>query len=239
MRKSVAIFLHMEGDQPGYIADYLEQNNIPFKLVRLFKGDIPPSLDDVIGLVFMGGTMSVNDNLTWLKKEIDIIKQALKRDIPIMGHCLGGQLISVALNAKVTRNSCEEIGWHTCFQERNNVAKEWLNGIDESFIMFHWHNETFALPNGADLLFSSEICRNQAFVYKKNVLAMQCHVEMTSFLVNDWAESWKNYLGTSKKGVQNFDQIKASLDKKIELLNRTADALYGKWVSKLYENQTA
>ena len=69
MRKSVAIFLHMEGDQPGYIADYLEQNNIPFKLVRLFKGDIPPSLDDVIGLVFMGGTMSVNDNLAWLKEE--------------------------------------------------------------------------------------------------------------------------------------------------------------------------
>ena len=93
MRKSVAIFLHMEGDQPGYIADYLEQNNIPFKLVRLFKGDIPPSLDDVLGLVFMGGTMSVNDNLIWLKKEIDIIRQALKRDIPIMGHCLGGQLI--------------------------------------------------------------------------------------------------------------------------------------------------
>jgi len=95
------------------------------------------------------------------------------------------------------------------------------------------------LPSGADLLFSSEICRNQAFVYKKNVLAMQCHVEMTSFLVNDWSESWKNYLGTSKKGIQNFDQIKASLDKKIELLNRTADVLYGKWVSKLYENQTA
>ena len=74
---------------------------------------------------------------------------------------------------------------------------------------------------------------------KKNVLAMQCHVEMTSFLVNDWSESWKNYLETSKKGIQNFDQIKASLDKKIELLNRTADVLYGKWVSKLYENQTA
>ena len=239
MRKSVAIFLHMEGDQPGYIADYLEQNNIPFKLVRLFKGDIPPILDDVIGLVFMGGTMSVNDNLTWLRDEIDIIKRALKRDIPILGHCLGGQLISVALNAKVIRNSYEEIGWHTCFQERNNAAKEWLKGIDESFIMFHWHNETFALPNGADLLFSSEICRNQAFVYKENVLAMQCHVEMTSFLVNDWSESWKNYLGTSKKGIQNFDQIKASLDKKIELLNRTADVLYGKWVSKLYENQTA
>lgn len=68
---------------------------------------------------------------------------------------------------------------------------------------------------------------------------MQCHVEMTSFLVNDWTESWKNYLETSKRGVQNFDQINASLANNIESLNRTADVLYGKWVSTLYENQTA
>ena len=104
MEKTVAIFLHMQDDQPGYISDYLSKNNISHKLVRLFNGDQIPDINEVCGLVFMGGTMSVNDGLDWLNEEIALIKEAVKRNIPILGHCLGGQLISVALGAKVISN---------------------------------------------------------------------------------------------------------------------------------------
>ena len=121
MEKTVAIFLHMQDDQPGYISDYLLKNNISHKLVRLFNGDQIPDINEVCGLVFMGGTMSVNDGLDWLNEEIALIKEAVKRNIPILGHCLGGQLISVALGAKVISNPHEEIGWHYCSKETNDA----------------------------------------------------------------------------------------------------------------------
>ena len=179
MEKTVAIFLHMQDDQPGYISDYLSKNNISHKLVRLFNGDQIPDINEVCGLVFMGGTMSVNDGLDWLNEEIALIKEAVKRNIPILGHCLGGQLISVALGAKVISNPHEEIGWHYCSKETNEASKEWLKGVEDDFLMFHWHKETFDLPSGAKLLFSSDYCDNQAFIINHNILAMQCHVEMT------------------------------------------------------------
>ena len=236
MEKTVAIFLHMQDDQPGYISDYLSKNNISHKLVRLFNGDQIPDINEVCGLVFMGGTMSVNDGLDWLNEEIALIKEAVKRNIPILGHCLGGQLISVALGAKVISNPHEEIGWHYCSKETNEASKEWLKGVEDDFLMFHWHTETFDLPSGAKLLFSSDYCDNQAFIINHNILAMQCHVEMTESLVEDWAFSWRNHLKVNGKNIQSYEEIIDNLSEKIQALNKVANILYDTWVSKIYDH---
>ena len=167
MKKEVLIFLHMDDESPGYIADFLQKKKISFRLLRCYHGDPIPLLDDsIIGLVFMGGVMSANDDLPWLKQELLLIKQALERNVPLLGHCLGGQLISKALGQSVSKNPVPEVGWHFCYRQVAGYDSDWLQDIPDPFIMFHWHRETFSIPEGAQLMYSSEHCRNQAYCYR-------------------------------------------------------------------------
>ena len=234
MTKEVLIFLHMNDQHPGYIADYLQRQNIPCRIIRGYQGDAIPVLDNAMaGLVFMGGAMSANDDIVWLKDEIKLIKQALDNKLPLLGHCLGGQLISKALGETVCKNPVQEIGWHHCKPVNSDQARQWLGDIEDPFIMFHWHAETFSVPNNAQLLFSSDHCKNQAYCYGNNVLAMQCHVEMTLPLINHWINHWKDDLTLQSESQQNYPKINQNLAEKISSLNRVADVLYGRWVQTL------
>ncbi|MDH5738097.1 MAG: type 1 glutamine amidotransferase [Gammaproteobacteria bacterium] len=238
MTREVLIFMHMDDPNPGFIANYLEAQTIPFRIVRSYRGDVVPQLNDSIsGLVFMGGSMSVNDNLPWIHDEIRLIEQALTNNIPILGHCLGGQLISRALGQPVTLNPVKEVGWHECqaidSRENNQDVAGWLGDTDSRFNMFHWHNETFALPVDARLLFSSLHCKNQAYVYGDSTLAMQCHVEMTLPLIQHWMHEWREDLQVSTESEQSFDVIGLNLEQKISDLNSTASQLYGRWIKNV------
>ena len=234
----VLIFMHMDDNSPGYIADYLVRKSIPFKIVRAYAGDMVPSCDESIdGLVFMGGIMSVNDELSWIKEEISLIKEALDKGVPVLGHCLGGQLISKALGQDVNQNPVNEVGWHNCRlavdAKISSLAAQWLGDTRDPFIMFHWHSETFSLPAGAHHLFSSEFCDNQAYIFNNNVLAMQCHVEMTLPLIKHWITEWQDDLQNVSPSEQSFSQISKNLEQRVNRLNRVAENLYERWVSKI------
>lgn len=234
MNKEVLIFLHMDDEHPGYIADYLRQTNIPYRIIRAYNSEPVPVLEDsMAGLVFMGGVMSANDDIDWLKQELALIEQAIKMGVPLLGHCLGGQLISKALGQSVIKNPVPEVGWHHCVREKNNQAEDWLGTSDDPFIMFHWHVETFGIPDGAERLFSSAHCRNQAYIYADNVLAMQCHVEMTEPLITNWLSDCKDDLSNESASEQTYEQIKDNLVDKVSALNRVADNLYGRWTATL------
>lgn len=234
MTKQVLIFLHMDDEHPGYIADHLQKKNIPYRIVRGYQGDPIPALDEsMAGLVFMGGVMSVNDDIPWINQEIQLIQQALYSNVPLLGHCLGGQLITKALGYEVTANLVEEVGWHYCHRQNSASADDWLGNIEDPFIMFHWHLETFALPAEAQLLFSSKHCHNQAYSYGDNVLAMQGHVEMTEPLVLDWITKWQDHLRYTTPSTQNYEQIKESLVPNVAALNQVAERLYQRWTSRL------
>ena len=234
MSKEVLIFLHMDDKHPGYIADYLQRQKIPYRIIRGYAGDPIPQLDDsMAGLVFMGGVMSANDDLLWIKQEIGLIREALDNSVPLLGHCLGGQLISIALGASVTTNAVGEVGWHRCTKQVNQYASKWLEGIDDRFMMFHWHFETFSLPEKAQLLFSSDYCHNQAYSYGKNVLAMQGHVEMTESLLAGWITQWRDDLQTTTPSTQNYEQIKESLVTNVAALNQVAEKLYQRWTATI------
>lgn len=234
MLKEVLIFLHMDDEHPGYIATFLQRENIPYRIIRSYDGeDIPAWDDSMAGLVFMGGVMSANDDIPWIKQEIELIRSALKNKTPLLGHCLGGQLISAALGASVTTNPVGEVGWHLCSKKLDSPASEWLSGLDDDFMMFHWHFETFSLPENAELLFSSNHCHNQAYCYGDNVLAMQGHVEMTEPLLTDWITQWRNDLVKTSNSIQNFEQINESLVANVAALNQVAEWLYGRWTATL------
>jgi GMP synthase-like glutamine amidotransferase len=234
MTKEVLIFLHMDDEHPGYIADFLRQKSIPYRIIRPYQGDTIPQLDDaMIGLVFMGGVMSANDDIPWIKQEIRLIQQALNKNIPLLGHCLGGQLISKALGAIVSQNPVKEVGWHYCHRHLADDDSDWLGAVPDPFIMFHWHTETFAIPSPGRPLFSSDHCNNQAYSYGDNVLAMQCHLEMTEPWICRWIEGWREDLTVATDSQQTYDQIRHGLTEKIASLNQTADIIYSHWVSTL------
>src|SRR5882672_2569004 len=185
--KPVAIFLHSQTEGPGYIATFLDARRINFQVVKVDAGEpVPADPRQFSGLVFMGGPMSVNDVLPWIPEVLGLVQKAVDADIPLLGHCLGGQLMSKALGGVVTRNRVKEIGWGRVAIADSAAARDWF-GATREFSGFHWHMETFTIPPKAVHIAESQYCANQAFVLGKH-LGMQCHVEMTPALIRKRSE---------------------------------------------------
>lgn len=229
---NVVVFRHAAHEGPGYFADFLQRRHIPHKLVRIDAGDpVPKSLDGISGLVFMGGPMSVNDALPWIPLVTRLIQTAVDADIPVLGHCLGGQLMAKALGAPVTRNPVKEIGWYPVSVAADSaVARAWLGDLPSSFDVYHWHGETFAIPAGATRLLASAHCVNQGFVLGKH-LALQCHIEMTPALIADWVRE----VGELKPSptVQSGEEMLRDVEPRTRALHRIADILYENWLHGL------
>ena len=235
--KPIRIFVHIACEGPGYLATFLENYNIPFELVNIDAGEIPPAeIDDVSGLVFMGGPMSVNDDIGWISQELTLIRKAVKSNLPVLGHCLGGQLISKALGGKVSANPLKEIGWLAVQKIPNAQSNDWLENIKDDSVLFHWHGETFSIPDGATAILRSEHCEHQGFVMG-NTLALQCHIEMTKEMVSEWAELYKDEIANPTLTVQSQKEIIENLENKVKELQQAADALYRRWLQPILTNQ--
>ncbi len=231
--KPVAIFRHFRTEGPGYFATFLDSHRIPWRLVKVDEGEpVPASPAEFSGLVFMGGPMSVNDDLPWIRDVLGLINSAADADISVLGHCLGGQLISKALGGKVMRNGVKEIGWGAVAVADSAAAREWF-GATREFSGFHWHGETFSIPQDATRIAESPYCANQAFVLGPH-LGMQCHVEMTSELIRSWCQEWeKERTPKAAPSVQTPAQMFERIDERVGSLNRIADRLYERWVEGL------
>jgi GMP synthase-like glutamine amidotransferase len=234
-KKSVLIFRHAAHEGPGYFADFLSQRGIEHRLVRIDAGEpVPQSLAGVSGLVFMGGPMSVNDRLPWIPPVLALIRQAVSASVPVLGHCLGGQLMAKALGGRVTRNRRKEIGWLPVQAIDSPASRQWLNGLAPHFEVFHWHGETFSdLPPGAAPILKSRACRHQAFVIGDKHLAFQCHVEMTPALVRSWARAGTSEIAKPSPTVQSEQQMRVNLVARAQRLNRVADVFYERWIKGL------
>ena len=231
--QEILIFRHAPHEGPGYLADFLGRHRRPWRLIRIDRNDpIPSSIDGVSGLVFMGGPMSVNDPLPWIPPVLKLIREAVSADVPVLGHCLGGQLISKALGGAVTKNPVKEIGWLPVTRVEGTVANSWLDGLPGEFEVFHWHGETFSIPPDATRILTSSDCANQAFVIGKT-LAFQCHVEMTGEMVREWARLGADDLTPRCATVQNPQAMTAELDRRVERLRGIADKFYGRWIQGL------
>lgn len=232
--KPIAIFRHFHTEGPGYFADFLDEQAIPWQLIRIDAGDaVPQQATDYAGLGFMGGPMSVNDPLPWIEPVLALIRSAVAHDIPVLGHCLGGQLMAKALGGVVTRNPIKEIGWGRVTVSDNEQARTWF-GNTHSFEAFHWHGETFNLPYGAAHLLSSKHCANQAFSLGKH-LALQCHIEMTVEMMQSWCEAGAKEVAASahSPAVQPVNSMLKMMNNNLPELNAVANKLYGQWITGL------
>lgn len=233
--KPIAIFRHAPTEGPGYFATFLEQQNIPSQLFGIDAGDaLPDDARAFSGLVFMGGPMSVNDDLPWIAQSLALIRQARENAIPLLGHCLGGQLMAKALGGSVGPNPIKEIGWGEVSLSEAAAAHEWF-GSAGKFVAFHWHGETFSLPPGAELLLSSAHCRHQAFLLDGKHLAMQCHIEMTGEMVKQWGAVGAGEIAAaaSSPAVQTAETMQIGLAQRIAALNDSARQVYQQWIKGL------
>ncbi len=130
--KPIRFFRHEDWIQPGRLDAYLASRDVPWEIVCIDRGDpIPQRVDDVSGLVFLGGTMSVNDAFPWLEEEMRLIRMAADRQVPMLGHCMGSQLIAKALGGDVGPMATKEIGWYEIHKHDNPVAQEWLKEVPD------------------------------------------------------------------------------------------------------------
>ena len=238
--KPIAIFRHTHTEGPGYFATFLERHSIPWQQICVDSGDpIPASTAPYSGLCLMGGTISVNDPFPWIGESCRLIREAVARNIPVVGHCLGGQLMSKALGGRVTRNPVKEIGWSTARADlRSEAARRWFgDAVDKSCetTVFHWHGETFSIPERATRILGTGDCANQMFVLGPH-LAMQCHVEMTPEMIATWNTNWAEEtrgLSPLPHSVQTPEQMQGETSERLPAMRRLADQLYSVWIDGL------
>ena len=232
--KPVIVFKNVTHEGPGYLGDFLNEQSIPWLEVNTNElGALPASILGYSGVVIMGGPMSVNDDLPWIAPLLDLIREARTADIPLLGHCLGGQLISKAFGGVVGANQVKEIGWGEVTVSNNETAKHWFGEI-ESFNSFHWHGETFTLPEGATHVLASTHCQNQAYSIGKH-LAFQSHIEVTSEMVRSWCDLGDEELAeaAASPAVQQSYVMQQNLPVHCFFLNKVAKQVYGQWIKGL------
>lgn len=183
----VLAFRHVPYEPLGLIGDALRRHAIDFEYVDLFQASgslIPPA--DARALIFMGGPMSANDDLPFIRQELRYIAQAALQNKPLLGVCLGAQLIALALGARVFQNPVKEIGWAPVDFTAAAEGDFLFQGLPQRQMMFHWHHDTFELPPGAELLASSAACRHQAYRVGDRIYGLQFHLEVTAATISDW-----------------------------------------------------
>jgi GMP synthase-like glutamine amidotransferase len=234
--KPVVIFRFSQTEGPGYLGDFLRSKNIPQIQINVDSEDaVPPGINGYAGLVLMGGPMSANDTLPWIEPVLNLVRDAVKQSVPVLGHCLGGQLMSKALGGIITQNPVKEIGWGQVSKVSDELAQDWLGSLPREFEVFQWHGETFTVPPGAQHLLKSQYCDNQAYLLDNRHLGLQCHVEMTDAMIRAWCEVGASEIDEShlSPAVQSPEVMQEHMASRLDRLNRVADILYGRWVQGL------
>ena len=228
--KPVLVLQHLSDDGPATLADWLREQGHAMDLRDAEAGDAYPTrLDGYAALAILGGEMSANDDLPGLRRAEALVREAVREAIPVIGHCLGGQLIARALGASVTPNPAgPEIGWHRIDIAAAAPARHWFGSTDEHTV-FQWHRETFALPPGATLLASSAHCAHQAFSLGPH-LALQFHLELDAAKLSHWTrdEPVAPPPGVAAGSVQAAGAMRAA-DAALAAQQALARRVYGRW----------
>jgi GMP synthase-like glutamine amidotransferase len=202
----VYIIQHVDFEKPGFILDWVYENNHTVSYSFLYENQLLPDLNDFDLLIILGGPMSVNDiNIhLWLTVELEFIKKCVAQQKSILGICLGAQLIASALDAKVYKGPHKEIGWFPV-----SWKYKIINDIPEESTVFHWHGDTFDVPQGARHIASTEGITNQAFIYNNTIIGLQFHLEVTPESVEFMIQNCSSEI-VQGRYIQTIEQIRAN-----------------------------
>ena len=233
--RPVAVFRFSRAEGPGRFAHWLEANDRPYRLIALDLGEpVPDDPREFAGLGMMGGPMGANDDYPWRDPLAVLLRRAVDARVPVIGHCLGGQILSRALGGVVTRAPTTEIGWIDVEATDRAAADEWFGGR-ERMNVFQWHYDAFTLPAGAKRVLANAWNPNQACVIDDRHIGFQCHVEMTADLVEAWCDMAPGELpATSSPERQSRADILDGLDARIASLNALSDGVYARWSRTLW-----
>ena len=230
--KPVLILQHQVPENAAYLTTWLERNHVQYQVVNAGAGEVfPSSIEPYSALAVMGGGMSSNDPLLSNRQAEILILQAIHRDIPVIGHCLGGQLMSRALGATVQASPQPEIGWQPIEYEDNPRVQEWF-GDNPTDTVIQWHYESFSIPRFATRLAGSPACPNQAWTFGPH-LAMQFHIEINENKIDSWVNDddpkWTE-ARSLYESVQDKITMLNGIPYHLERHQKTADRIYTNWL---------
>ncbi len=227
------VMQHVRPETLGTIANALESRGISAYYIRTFDGQsVPKEMGDTDGLIVMGGPMGVYDYAVYpfLSEEMHLIEQALREEKPVLGVCLGSQLLAAALGAPVKKGKQKEIGWHSIkLTESAKADNLWMN-VDPSFIAYHWHGDIFEVPDGATSLASSDLTECQAFRYGRNAYGFLFHMEVTENIIDDMVGTFSDEL--REAGVDGREIIRDSANY-LPNLQRIGGSVFQRWADLL------
>jgi GMP synthase-like glutamine amidotransferase len=222
---------HVPFETPGNIEAWVEQKGYSISFTHFFNNDQLPSLNDFDALIIMGGPMSVHDenDFAWLKKEKEFIDAAIKEKKKILGICLGAQLLAQVLRAKVYNNKETEIGFMPVHFTENALQHIFFKSFNKEETVFHWHGETFDLPDGATHLAYTNACANQAYMIGDHMIGLQFHLEVTAEVVKDMVKHEGHelvpapFIHSSEKILQGVNDLKRNKEILFSLLDNFFD----------------
>ena len=232
--RDVAILRFSATEGPAYFADWLDTQGIGWQLIAVDEGvAMPTDSRAYAGIGMMGGPMGVNDALPWIAPACALLRHAVAAEVPVIGHCLGGQLLAKALGAPVMRASTAEIGWMEVEVPAAAAQRDWFGGRVR-FETFQWHFDAFALPAGATRVLTNHVNENQGYVIDDRHIGLQCHIEMTSELVSTWLRTGAEELpNVSTPSEQSAEDIRRDLDARLASLHAVAGDVYAHWAQRL------
>ena len=232
-RPKILVIQHVPYEPLGTLNPLLKEAGFRIRYVNFGRNhDHRPSLEGYAGLVVLGGPMNADDhsNYPHLPSEIELIRDALDREIFVLGICLGAQLLARALGGLVHAGAGREIGWHSVSVTDDGLNDPVLSSFGPQSQVFQWHEDMIELPPDAVRLAGSEACPVQAFRFGSRAYGFQFHLEADAPLIERWLQT-PDHQDVLNEGAADADEIRALIPASIGDLMRLSDETFGRWVS--------
>lgn len=222
----ILIVKHIAIEGPGTLEYFLEKKDLGLRVIELGNGEpLPKDLSPFKAVIVLGGPMNVyeQEKYPFLKEEDVFLKEVIKKEIPLLGICLGAQLIAKACGAKVFKAPIKEVGWSKVSLTKEGQADPIFEGLKSECDVFQWHEDTFAIPEKGQLLASARSCPHQAFRVGKSAYGVQFHVEVTGKMIKDWAEAYfekenKDSAQEKEKMLKQYKGLRIQYDNQAEIM---------------------